>query len=223
MSGSGPTEISQLFYRESPFERIVDVHWKKKKPDDGGGPPPEFPLPPCGDLFYDGNLPDALAGVGIIHINLGAVASATGEGTWIQPTDMPPIDWTQIGPPTWDYSNKGTQIYIPGNGASSVRIMIHFAAPTAGNLSAWWVRPGKSWMDPSIWDRPFTSPAGPPDGYGDFDMTFDRNPITPDPDNPNNFGTTLQFYSNVSGGGIIMTVEHNDCPPGAPTEVPPHP
>jgi hypothetical protein len=25
------------FYAESPFERIVDVHWKKKKPDDGGG------------------------------------------------------------------------------------------------------------------------------------------------------------------------------------------
>jgi hypothetical protein len=31
--------MSPPFYAESPFERIVDVHWKK--PPDGGGPPPD--------------------------------------------------------------------------------------------------------------------------------------------------------------------------------------
>jgi hypothetical protein len=54
MSGSGgaPYEIGDRHYNESPFERIVDVHWKKK--DDGGGPPPKSKSP-CYSFFDSTN------------------------------------------------------------------------------------------------------------------------------------------------------------------------
>lgn len=224
MSGSGPVDTRVLAYAESPFERIVDVHWKVKPPDGGGGEPPED-LPPCGDLTLTPGGEGIFVGISIVHVNLGAVASATGEGVWIQPTDMPPVDWTQIGPPTWDYEQKGNQIYVPGNGATSVDITVTFH-----DVSQWWVRPGTAWTDPSIWNtKPsggidFFSPAGPPTGTGtSFSITVDKTPLKPSPDNPNNFGTTLQFVSVVTHGSITMTVAHNNCPEGAPSEVPPHP
>jgi hypothetical protein len=84
-------------------------------------------------------------------------------------------------------------------------------------------------MDPSIWAPTesgvvqYFTPAGPPDGEGSvFELTIPRNPITPDPSNPNNFGTTLQFESNVENGSATLDVQHIGCPAGAPDTIPPY-
>jgi len=208
-----PLEVS--FYRESPFERIVDVHWKKKDDSDGGGLPP-FPYR-CGAYTFtpaDFHEPGIFIGVDVIYVGLGAIGHPNMDGTYIYPRDMPPIDWSQIGPPEWNYTQKD-QIYIQGNYASSVFITVDFPGP-----QKYWLRPNTAWTDRSIWTSGIGSmPAGPPTGEGTFSEVIEATKFDPT-GNPNNFGTTIQLWQDpTTEGSVVVTVEHN-CPSNAlPAEV----
>jgi hypothetical protein len=202
------------YFLEDPFDRIVDVHWKKKPDDGGGGEPPVYPPPNCGGWSYTGDV-----GVSIIYVSIAAAHRAAGpDGTYIQPTDMPPIDWAQIGPPQGNNTVRGAQVYVAGVGSDGVHIRI---TESPGTL-VWWVWPGKAWTDPTIWQFPYSLPSGPPHGTGSFDQIIpsaSNHPGPVDPNNPNNLGTTIQLGVHATGtsGPHIWTVsiDHTSCPAGS--------
>lgn len=183
-------------YKEFIFDAIKDLRVKEKPPEPPGDGGPGGDPRPCENYQYQGD-----AGVHICHVNLGAAASGTGEGTWFDPTDDYPVDWQQIGPPIWNNTIKGGQRYVPGNDAVSADITVTYnQLPGQEHLTIelqWWIYRGTRWSDPNIWKNPYSVPKSDPppaDGSGrTFNLFVPRVPVPPPQNNPHNYGTTILF------------------------------
>jgi len=226
------------FYAESPFERIVNVHWKKKKPNGGNGgtgPPvcvPEYVSPFAAWFLY-----------------------ADGSATTLLPHTCCPSNYF-IG--EGDYG----QHTVWSGGATTLTLTVNlpdgYMASHPGLTIGAWIRPQQNplhLLNPLIWvslEEPgvivLFGPAGRPTQTSGSDSTLTitiplKPPLTPadvpgsppaDPDRVLIGTTMVQFalwnealfdlgiFRNANQlfpDGSTLTVQH-DCPPDS-TPLPP--
>jgi hypothetical protein len=197
----------RLFYAESPFERIVNVHWKP--PDTGGEPPPRFDCQgPCASGYFEHGLFFSQyfrIWIGELRgIDPGSNTENRGQfGAALDPTSCCPATAQGFDPAGGiNYDPKYT---IPGNCAEHITVTVKWAAIVAGAndyyIGAWVYR------DRGYWN-PFphlTDPRHNPD-------------IPPDQQPPNH--PMFSAYMNTGGDGEFVVLDFDYVVPGDETVQP---
>jgi hypothetical protein len=189
MSGSGPVDTRVLAYAESPFERIVDVHWKKTDGGPGEGPPCDGP---CGDgwLFA----PSASTAV---HLWIGGIRGPDhqfppvggGSGVVWNPTSCCPATPIGFNPADGSFD---PQYFIPGNCATHLKITLRWSELVVGSNNfyfGFWIFEGRT-PYPPYWD--INDPTQPP-------------PPNMPPNDPDLFQ-----YMNDSASGELVGYDRDD-------------